>query len=183
MLQNPYMGFQSTGKRRIVDVGEVVIFGRVSNDFGNFRIMNVADVREQMMLYLEIQSPKEVTEHAIVCAEICRGVELKVRPGQIDFLFIVGFHKAGPLYDVRQHKDDGEGGALHKMCRQNAHEDIVPRQIHQHERQNQENGVIECLIQHEPNDLFLWEFISVVCAQLMAEEFFVVLDQDPGDAR
>ena len=62
-------------------VGQIELLRRLFHNFGNFCVMDVADMRKNMVLHLMVQPPSEPVDDFVFGAEVHRGKQLVDSPG------------------------------------------------------------------------------------------------------
>jgi hypothetical protein len=97
-------------------VWQVAFGGGLLDDIGNFSVMDMADVREQMVLDLMVQSAGKPVDDFVFRRKVGRRIKLMDCPGVFDFAIFVGNGIRRFIYNVRQLEHDAQNqscGVMH----------------------------------------------------------------------
>ena len=143
-------------------------------------VVDVADTREQMVFDLEIEAAEQEVRQRVFTREISRRIHLVRRPGVGDLAVLVRSREGSTLYGMGQLEDQGKGQPLHKVQGQEPDQDVVPGQLDQGEGQNQEQSIIQRFKKEQAVYFLAGMLAVVVTADMALEEFFVILEEHPG---
>ena len=101
-------------------VGYAKLFCCLLYYFGDFGIVYVADLGEEVMLYLIVEAANPPRNESIAACEVGCGFELMNCPSVFDVTFVVEFGVVGWLYYVRQLKDQSHDKASDEVHEQEA---------------------------------------------------------------
>ena len=96
------MRFDSYPRRIEIMIRHAKFLCRLLNNGGNFRVMNVANVREQVMFDLKIQAACPPRQKPIAVRKICGRFHLVNSPSIINIAVGIGYGVFGFFYHVRQ---------------------------------------------------------------------------------
>src|SRR5690606_8536427 len=86
----------------VLVVGQIELLGRRFHNFGNFCVVHMADVRENMVLDLMVEPSGEPVDQLVAGPEIHRGEQLVDRPGILHIAGLIGQRGFGMVHDMGQ---------------------------------------------------------------------------------
>src|SRR5688572_16680131 len=95
----------------------------------NFLVMNMTNIRKQMMFNLKIQSTNIPREKCTVIRKVCRGMQLVNSPAIIHFSVVVWHRKFCAIDDVSRLKNDRKNESCNVMHRHKSDQPLPPSDV------------------------------------------------------
>ena len=145
----------------VVVIGEAEKRALFAHYFADGGVVDMADLRKEVMLYLKIQSPGQPGNDFVTGGEIGSGSDLMDRPfGIYALVGVVGYTKTGQLHHVRQLKYNRQGKPHDHVDDEKAYQPGLPTQ-----------------------HIYREEYIEKSIHQLAGPKYQVLLNIDPCDRR
>ena len=120
-----------------------IFLGSSLHDRGDFGVMDMANIGEEVMLDLKIESADIPVEQVVVASEIGGGIELVDDPVGLDDAFGICGGLGDAFYHMRQLEDHTQDEATCEMHEQPSQANLPPSKISEQQRQADENAEME----------------------------------------
>ena len=125
---------QCADKGRLGFVGKPEFLRSLLNNGRDLAVVNVADVREQVMFNLKVQTSNVPVQDSIIVGEVRCCKELVDGPAVLHFALTIGHRIFRSVDDMRRLKDDCKNKSADVMHGQKAEQNLPPRHGQQERR-------------------------------------------------
>ena len=134
---------KSTDHGLVFIVRKIEFLSCVSDDIRDLLIMDMRNVRENMMLYLMVQASREEIHKFVVNGKVRSRIELMDCPGVLHHPVFVGLRHFCVRHDMGQLENDTEDHSRRVMHDEEPDQDLPPWDIHNQYGKYDPNRIIE----------------------------------------
>src|SRR5680860_664671 len=127
----------------ILVIGQIEFICRSFYDLGNFSVMDMADIRIEVMLYLMVQTPCKPIHQLVFRVEIYRCEQLMYGPSILHGAIFIGHWGFGIVHNMGQLKDYAKNYPGHIVHHKETQKDFPPSNIHKDQWQYDPNGHVQ----------------------------------------